>query len=359
MAPDNLFVNAPILPAVAQEMGNVHPPAELAHDEQERNHVITVLHSPPADEGHTPPAGARPEHEMENVVPNHYANPYAIAPVEVAQDNEQGMENVVQHANSNVNPPIHVPPVEAEQSANVPPPTGEVQIQPPVQPAQDEQERDAIPPEDHTPPPANTRESTTNNQLSDRVGDGSHTPDSDRPTLDTEKHLVHVLKRDSARRHHSLPDNTLSMSWPQEEARFLFDEKQQAHATRFLFDEKQQAHAAVSTVKPRRGSRSSRDPGVHRRSKPPPSPLAHTPPRSAIKKRRISTSSIPYKRQSQAEDGEETMLLELPKTPKSSSPSSSRQSKSENDEERNLLKEQSPVDDEHLTLSDGRTSDDP
>ena len=322
-------------------MDSVHPPPELAHNEQERNHV---LHSPPADEDHTPPAGARPEHEVENRVPNHYANPYAFAPVEVAQDDEQGMENVV---HSNINPPIH-PPVEAEQSAIVPP-TGEGDVQPPVQPAQDEQERDAPPPEDHTPPPANTRETTTNNQLSDRVGDDSvqpHTPDSDRPTLDTEKHLVHLLKRDSARRHHSLPDNTLSMSWPQEEARFLFDEKQQAHA-------------AVSTGKPRRGSRSSRDPGVHRRSKPPPSPLAHTSPRSAIKKRRISTSSIPYKRQSQAEDGEETMLLELPKTPKSSSPSSSRQSKSENDEGRNLLKEQSPVDDEHLTLSDGRTSDDP
>ena len=276
-------------------MDDVQAPAELAHDEQERNHVNTVLHSTP-DEDHTPPAGAHPEHEAAQV-----------------------------------------------------PPTGEGDVQPPVQPAHDVQERAAIPPtppEDHTPPSANTREPTTNNQLSGRVGDGPHTPDSDSPTLDTEKHPVHVLKHDSARRHHSLPDNALSMSWPGESARFLFGEKQQAQA-------------AVSAAKLRRGSRSSRDSGVHKRSKPPPSPLTHTPPKSAIKKRRISTSSIPYKRQSQAEDGEGTMLLELPETPKSSSPSSSRQHKGKNDEETKLLKEHSPVDDEHLTICDGHTSDDP
>lgn len=273
--------------AVAEVMENVQPSAELAQHEQERNHVNTVLHSPP-DEDHTPPAGNHPEHEAAQV-----------------------------------------------------PPTGEGDVQPPVQPA-----HDAPPPENHPQPPANTREPTTNNQLSGRVGDGSHTPDSDSPTLDTEKHPVHVLKHDSARRHHSLPDNTLPMSWPREGARFLFDEQQQAQA-------------AVSTVKLRRGSRSSRDSGVHKRSKPPPSPLAHTPPKSAIKNRRISTSSISYKRQSQAEDGEGAMLLELPKTPKSSSPSSSRQHKDRNDEETKLLKEHSPVDDEHLTISDGHTSDDP
>lgn len=306
----NLSV-APILPQVTQdgqEMGNVghlaNPPT-CETDLQDTNHV-------PSDEDRAPPpAGPHPEHEVEINVPN-------------------------QSANSNVNTPI----VEPGQSANVPP-TSEGN----AQPEQDEQERTVAPPDqDHTLSP-NTGETTTNNQLGDGVGDGSAQPqthDGVSPTLDKEKHFVRALKARSVRRHQSLPDNTLPMSWPRSGGRFLFDEEQQG--------------------KPRRGSRSSDDdPGVHKSRKPPPSPLAHTSlksSRSAIKNRRTSTASVSSRRQSQAEDGEDQVLLDSPKTSKTSSHTPRRQSKSENDEKTNLLKEQSPVDDEHPTISDGHTSDD-
>ena len=260
-------------------MDSVQP---LAQNEQDRNHANTTLHVP-SDEGCTPPL-PHPEHDYRES--NQSANHYPIA--EVAQD-EQGMDN-------------HLP-MEAVQSANVPH-TGEGD----VHPEQDEQEKTATSPhEDHTLS-ANTGETTTNNRLGDRVGDGSpqsHAPDSDRPTLDKEQHFV-----------------------------------------------------------PRRGSHSSHnDPDVRRESKPTPiSPLVRVvaassqSPRSPTKKRRFSIPSFPSKRQSQVENGEEKKLLELPKTPKSLS--HRRQSKSENDDERNLLKEQSPVDEEHPTIGDGHTSDD-
>ena len=330
---------APILPQVTQDgqemdsvdhdgRRNIKNPLTSESDLQDTNHALHVS----SDEDRAPlPAGPHPEHEVETNVPNQSANSYVTAPVEPAQ-NEQGMDGIVQRGNSNVNTPI----VEPAQSANVPP-TGEGN----AHLEQDDQERTAD--EDHTLS-ANTGETTTNNQLGDGVGDGSAQPqthDGVRPTLDEEKHVVQALKARSVRRHQSLPDNTLSMSWPRSGGRFLFDEEQQG--------------------KPRRGSRSSDDdPGVQRRSKPPPSPLAHTSLKSsisAIKKRRTSTASISSKRQSQAEDGAGQVLLELPKTPKSSSHTSRRPSKSENDEETHLL-EQSSVDEENLTISDGHTSDD-
>ena len=293
-------------------MDSVQP---LAQNEQDRNHANTTLHVP-SDEGCTPPL-PHPEHDYRES--NQSANHYPIA--EVAQD-EQGMDN-------------HLP-MEPVQSANVPH-TGEGD----VHPEQDEQEKTATSPhEDHTLS-ANTGETTTNNQLGDQVGDGSAQPqthDGVRPTLDKEKHIVQAL----VRRHQSLPDNTLSMSWPRSGGKFLFGEEQQG--------------------KPRRGSRSSDDdPGVHRSRKPPPSPLAHTSLKSsgsAIKKRRTSIASISFKKQSQAEDDAGQVLLESPKTPKSSSHTPRGQSKSENDEQTNLLKEESPVDEEHPTIDDEHTSDD-
>lgn len=336
------LLTAPILPPVTlaqdgQEMDNVghlaNPyvavPPTCESDLQDTNHALHVS----SDEDRTPPPGGpHPEHEVETIVPNQSANSYVTAPVEVARS-EQGMDGVVQCGNSNVNTPIVVP----AQSANVPP-TGEGN----AHPEQDDQERTAD--EDHTLS-ANTGETTTNNQLGDGVGDGSAQPqthDGVRPTLDEEKHTlsahsVQALKV-SVRRHQSLPDNTLSMSWPRSGGRFLFGEEQQG--------------------KPRRGSRSSDDdPGVQRSRKPPPSPLAHTSlksSRSGIKKRRISIASISSKKQSQAEDGAGQVLLE---TPKSSSHTPRRQSKSENDEETHLL-EQSSVDEEHPTIDDEHTSDD-
>ena len=331
----NLYV-VPVLSQVTQDghemdsVGHLANPHTCETDLQDTNHV-------PSDEDRAPPpASPHSEHEVEINVPNQSANSYVTAPVEVAQ-NEQGMDRVVEHGNSNVNTPI----VEPGQSANVPP-TSEGN----AQPEQDEQERTVAPPDqDHTLSP-NTGETTTNNQLGDGVGDGSAQPqthDGVSPTLDKEKHFVRPLKARFVRRHQSLPDNTLPMSWPRSGGRFLFDEEQQG--------------------KPRRGSRSSDDdPGVHRSRKPPPSPLTHTSlksSRSAIKNRRTSTASVSSRRQSQAEDGEDQVLLEdPPKTPKTSSHPSRRQSKSENDEKTNLLKEQSPVDDEHPTISDGHTSDD-
>ena len=291
----SLYVNAPSLPldTIAQVADNVQPSDELAHDEQEGNHVNTPR--PLADEDHTQLAGT-PE----------------------------------------------------SQSANVPP--TEDDVQPPVQPAHDVQDRDAIPPpplppEDHTPPPANAREATTNNQLSDRVGDGSVqlrrlAADGDSPTLEKEEHFVPAPKA-SVRRHQSLPQERLP------------------------FNEELQSQATVGALKPRWGSRSSRDdPDVRRGSVPAPlSPLVHgfsaspQSPRSP-KKRRVSISSFSSKRQSQIED-EETMLLEPPKSPRGPLLSSKRQSKSATDEKTNLLKELSPEDDEHPTLGDGHTSDDP
>ena len=278
--PHTNFSSSGTAPQDEQEMNSVQPQAQ---DEQDRSHASTALHIP-SDEGSTPPL-SDPEHGVEYRESNQSANHHAVA--EVAQDEQNHL------------------PMEPAQSANVPR-TGEGD----VQPQEDDQERTATPPDEtHTPPPANTREATTNNQLGDRVGDGSaqpHVPNSDRPTLDEEEHLV-----------------------------------------------------------PRRGSQSfHNDPDVRRESKPTTIPplvrvIADSlqSPRSPTKKRRFSIPSFPSKRQSQVGNGEETKLLELPKTPKTSSHPSRRQSKSENDEEKELLKEQSPVDEEHPTIADGHTSD--
>lgn len=247
---------------VPNTRANFSPSDDAAQDEQERNHASTALHIT-SDECSTPPL-SHPEHECRE---------------------------------SN----------QAVQSPNVPH-TGEGN----VQPQQDDQGRTATPPDEtHTPPSANTREATTNNQLGDQLGDGSpqlHAPDSDRPTLDKEQHFL-----------------------------------------------------------PGRGSQSfHNDPDVQRESKPTAiSPLVRVvadslqSPRSPTKKGRFSIPSFPSKRQSQVGNGEETKLLELPKTPKTSSHTPRRQSKSENDEEKKLLKEQSPVDEEHPTIGDGHTSNDP
>ena len=276
------FSSSGTAPQDEQEMNSVQPQAQ---NEQDRSHASTALHIP-SDEGSTPPL-SDPEHGVEYRESNQSANHFAVA--EVTQD-EQRMDN-------------HLP-MEAVESGNVPC-TGEGD----VQPQQDDQGRTATPPDEtHTPPPANTREATTNNQLGDRVGDGSaqsHAPNSDRPTLDKEQHFV--LRRGSQSFHN--------------------------------------------------------DPDVRRESKPTIPPLVRVvadssqSPRSPTKKRRISIPSFPSKRQSQVGNDEETKLLELPKTPKTSSHTSRRQSKSENDEEKELLKEQSPVDEEHPTIGDEHTSD--
>ena len=317
----NPNINHPIHPpvdvaqsanAVPPGEGQIQPPVKPAQDGQERNRNQNL-----------------------DAIQSH---------AEVAQNEQE----IYQHANSHVILPMNPiqPPVKAP-SANVPP-TGEGDVQPPVQPAHDVQEKDAIPPtpppEDDTPPPANTREAATNNQLSDRVGDGSvqlHRlgANSDSPTLDKEKHFVPALKA-SVQRHQS--------------------------QERLPFNVEPQSQATIGTQKPRRGSRSSHDdPDVRRGSVPAPlSPLVHgfsaspQSPRSPNKKRRVSISSFSSKRQSQIEDGEETIkLLEPPKTPRGPSLSSKRQSKSATDEKTNLLEEPSPVDDEHLPLGDGHTSD--
>ena len=190
---------------------------------------------------------------------------------------EQGMDDVVQLANPNVDPPTHLP-VEAPQSANNVPPTGEGQIQPLAQPAQGGQERNR-------------------NQ-----------------NLDPIQSFVEVYQH--ANSCVILPIDPIRPPV----------EGQSVNAV----------PCTGGTLKPRRGSHSSRDdPDVRRGSVPAPlSPLVHgfsaspQSPRSPNKKRRFSISSLSSKRQSQIEDGEKTNLL-------------------------------SPVDDEHLTLGDGHTSDDP
>ena len=266
----------------------------------------------PQNANNVPPGEGQVQPAQDGQERNRNQNLDAIqSPAEVARNEQE----IYQHANSCVILPMDPirSPVEA-QSATVPP-TGEDD----VQPAHGVQERDAIPPPPSPPlppPPANAREATTNNQPSDRVGDGSvqlrrPTPDSDSPTLDKEEHFVPAPKA-SVRWQQSLPQE------------------------RPPFNEELQSQATIGALKPRRGSHSSRDdPDVRRGSVPALlSPLVQVvsaspqSPRSPNKKRKFSISSS-SKRQSQIEDGEKT----------------------------NLLKGLSPVDDEHL--GDGHTSDDP